>query len=551
MKNKLVKILSSNIFFITVCAVIILGLNLTPLILDIRHSPPGRTFAMIHNNVQDFFFYQSLMNEGAGGATAIYDPYTSEPHQSSVIFAYFAWLGKVSSMLKLPFAVTYHATRIILGIALLTAAFRLINYLKIPYPRLTFLLFIFAAPLMHNTIDAGKVTSAPYMNWWTGMDPIRRAAYLPHHMFGSLFLVLSIFLIVKYAKEKNIKLLVYAALFALFLGFIHPPSLFIILLILPASVIIYHFLHSHKFQKDINVTFWYLIYWAVGAFILLFMIAQTGRGFPWSQYLDWEKTLQFPLAGEIVGAMGFLFPFALVGIVISIISKKFNGLLLSAWLIAPFLFIPFAQKLNLSNIRLIQGTPYLPLSMLSAIGMKSIEDLVNRKFKPLPKIKSSIYRKLIDHWIIGIFIVLFTLFTYPTLVWSMQNQIKEYWPIFGNVYLDNRLNNAFTFINKNYPNKTIVLSTFYSGNYLPAFTHTVSFLGHFGYTYNVSQKQDEAFKFFKGKTTDDQAKQFLLSNKIDLVFQGPEEKPLYNHYLYPKILKTVFDEPEATIYTLK
>src|SRR3990167_10245905 len=246
-------LLSSNIFFFILTSLIILILNLFPLISHIRHAPPGRNFAMIHNNVQDFFFYQSLMNEGANGSWLTYDPYTTESHQSSIIFSYFLWLGKLSKIVGISYAVTYHLVRIVLGILFLASSFYLLlTVLKVPYPRLTYLLFLFASPLMNG--------DKPYMNWWTGMDPIRRVAYLPHHMMGSLLLVVSIILLVKHfqnnskfksqpydfaqgknaklsphqrdpvatgqLKIKNYKYLLYAILIAPILAFIHTPSLF-------------------------------------------------------------------------------------------------------------------------------------------------------------------------------------------------------------------------------------------------------------------------------------------------------------------------------------
>ncbi|MBI4990984.1 hypothetical protein HZB96_02710 [Candidatus Gottesmanbacteria bacterium] len=150
-----------------------------------------------------------------------------------------------------------------------------------------------------------------------------------------------------------------------------------------------------------------------------------------------------------------------------------------------------------------------------------------------------------------LFIGLFVYFTLPTLQWSLQDQVREYWPIFGNVYLDNRLNNAFAFVNQNFPSRTVTLATFYTGNYLPAFTRTVSYIGHFGYTYNVEEKQKKVMKFFEGKMTDEEAKEFLMSNKIALIWQGPEEKPIYKDYLYPEILKPIYDREEVTIYTVE
>ncbi len=373
--KKLALIFSSKTNFFILTTLAILALNLFPLISHIRHAPEGRTFALIHNNVQDFFFYQSLMNEGANGSWLTYDPYTTESHQPSIIFSYFLWLGKISKLFGLSFSVTYHLSRIILGFLFLLSTFYLLSsVLKVPHPRLTYLFFLFAAPLMNG--------DKPFMNWWTGMDPIRRVAYLPHHMMGSLLLVITIIFLIKFMQQKNYKYLLYAILITPILAFIHTPSLFILLLILPPAILIYLLTNilTARFTKQTGDTIWgtvgLFIYWIIGLLFMLLMISQTKNGFPWSQYINWEKNLQFPLTRELIGALGILFPFSVIGIWQALRSKKFEYIFTACWLFVPFLIIPFAQKLNISNIRLIQGTPYLPLAILASFGITTIQDIL-------------------------------------------------------------------------------------------------------------------------------------------------------------------------------
>ncbi len=565
MKKILINLFLSKIFFFLTTSSLILCLNLLPLTLQFLHSPPGRTFALNHNNAQDFFFYQSLMNEGANGKWLTSDPYTTEPHQPSIIFSYFLWLGKIANLLHLPYAYIYHALRIMLSIFFLSSVFFFLFSLKIPYPRLTFLFFLFASPLLHTINDNGKLRVVPFMYWWTGMDPIRRIAYLPHHMFGALGLIISLILLLKYQQKGTIKYIAWLLVLAFLLAFIHTPSLFILLIILPPTLLIYYFsiFISTKNLKILNFKNWNLsgvwnfkfgfsqsfgipariatqsvagglAYWIIGLLVLFFMVSQTNRGFPWSQYIDWEKRFQFPLDKELLPALGILTPLAFIGSLKALISKQFKWILITCWFVIPFLFIPLAPKLGLSNIRLIQGVPYLPLAILATLGLKTILDF-------------TIFKKfgLLGYWVIGL---LFLLISLPTLSWGLHDQIQEYWPVFGNVYFDNRLSFAFTFINQNFPPDSITLDTFYTGNYLSAFTHTVSYIGHSGYTYNIDQKQSLVNKFFESKMSDEEAKSFLTSTKAKVIFQGPEEKPLYSGQLYPSILKPIFDREVVTLY---
>lgn len=571
-KRLIISFFSSKITFFAVTTVFILGLNLTPLIVDVRHAPEGRNFPLIHNNVQDYFFYQSLMNEGSQGKWLTSDPFTSEPHQPSIIFSYFVWLGKLSKLLGVSNALTYHLSRFIFGFLLLFAAYFLIYFLKIPYPRLTYLFFLFAAPFMHTINDYGRLVPVPYMNWWNGIDPIRRAAFLPHHMLGGFLLIASFVFLIKYFNGIH-RSLHWALLIIPILAFIHPPSLLIILIILPAAFITYYIISKQKINRGICIGL--LVYWVIGLLLLFLMVILTNNSEIWSNPYNWEKTQQLPLDKELIGALGILFPLSIVGIIKSFLSKRFDYILLTCWFAVPLLLIPFAPKLGIANVRLIQGVPYLPMAILAVLGIDLFAQQYEifagriRNLAPRLQIIESLKIKVNNLWSMLfrnsgtlrtrkfhmraktawlLILIIFLIYTIPTLSWSLKDQIREYWPIFGNVYLDNRLSSAFKFINNNYGPKTITLSTFYSGNYLPAYTNTTSFIGHFGYTFNEKEKEEKVDAFFKNKMTDEEAKQFLVSNKITLVFQGPEEKPLYTKYLYPTLLKPVYDKEEATIY---
>lgn len=543
--KRLLLLLKSKILFFLLTTGVILSLNLTPLVLQYFHAPPGRSFALIHNNVQDFYFYQSLMNEGANGAYLTSDPYTTEPHQSSIIFSYFVWIGKIAKILNIPYAYIYHFLRLSISIIFLLFTFYFIFLIKIPYPRLTYFFFLFASPFMRITEEFGKTIRAPYMHWWTGLDPIRRAAYLPHHMFGALGLIISLYLVIRFHQKKGKKHLYYLFIFSLLLAFIHTPSLFIILIILPPTIIIYTLRNSniHKFFGSLVYQFFSLsVYWFTGLIVLLIMVSQTNHGFPWSQYINWEKNLQFPLNKELIGTFGILLPLSLLGLIRSLLSKKFDRILIGCWFLAPLLLIPFSYQLGISNIRLLQGVPFLSLTILACIGLETIMDFINSsRGTPLSGATKANFSLLI-------IIIIFLIFSLPTLTWSLNDQIKEFWPIYGNVYPDIRLNNVFYFINQNFPPKTITLSTFYTGNYLPAFTSTVSFIGHSGYTFDIDKKQALANTFFTGKMPTADAKKLLQDYKIALIFQGPEEKPIYPSLLYPQLLKPIYNKEEVTLY---
>src|SRR3989344_4533277 len=387
-----------NWLFFLIATGVILILNLYPMLYLSSHSPAGRTYALIHNNVQDFYLYQSLMNEGAAGSWLIYDPFTTESHRTSVIFSFFTILGKISKIAGLPFVFTYHLARVLGGVLFLYAAYTLLKRLKLNHTNLAYLFLLFATPLITTKNINGAAVKIPFMYWWTGMDTVRRAAYLPHHMFGAFLLIVSVIFILRFFSSRNLKYLIFASLLSPLMAFIHTPSLIILLITIPSALFQYWLLNIRKFIENWNLiigNYLYLfVYWIIGLLSLSYMVSQTNKGFPWNQYLLWERNLQYPLAKELIPALGILFPFSLLGIIISIASRKFDRIFVACWFAVPLLLIPAAGKLGMSNIRLIQEIPYLSQAILAIIGINFlVNKLVNKKFVNL---RIGIY------WIIGL-----------------------------------------------------------------------------------------------------------------------------------------------------
>ncbi|OGG05899.1 hypothetical protein A3D05_03175 [Candidatus Gottesmanbacteria bacterium RIFCSPHIGHO2_02_FULL_40_24] len=540
-----------NFGFFLITGISVLILNLYPVWYLKKNAPEGRTYNMVHNNVQDYHFYQALMNEGAGGSWLIYDPYTSESHQPSIIFSYFTWLGKISRVFNISYVYTYHLARILGSILFFIAAFKLLSVIKLPHKRLAWLFFLFTPPLFTLRAVGDKLDKIPYMYWWTGMDPVRRASYLPHHMIGAFLLIWSVILILRFFYSGKIKYIVFTSIVALPMAFVHTPSLLILLIILPPSIIIWlllRLLTSGNINKKPVMFLAFALFWTLSLLFLAFMVSQTDKGFPWSQYREWERNLQYPLNKELIGALGILFPLAVIGIIYSLLSLRFDRIFIAVWFVLPFLLIPLSSKFSISNIRLIQGIPYLSEAILAILGIDFLILLLKKFYKKFIPFRLPLSLSGSIYVLLGL---VFLVHAYPSLIWSIKDSIREFSPIFGNVYLDNRLFNAFDYINDNYPQKTLTLGTFYTGNYLPVYTHTVSFIGHSGYTDKLSEKESLVFKFFEHKMAPEEAKSFILDNRITLVFQGPEEKPIYSGYLYPDVLKPVYDRQEATLYVLK
>jgi hypothetical protein len=511
----------------------------------------------MHNNSADYYFYLSLMRQGAAGHWLTTIPFTTESHRASVVFTYFLILGKLAHVFNLSMEVGYLLARIGGSLLFFTSAWMLIKKIKTPYPTFSYLIFLFASPFLRPVTENGVSTITPFLYWWTGIDPIRRASYLPHHMMGGFLLVTLLTVIINFFENKKssspLRFFLITTILLTLILLIHTPSLLIFAITISFTIgffILKKIIRDLKENKvfslkeiahrDTNPKIIQLIV-ILGICLMLMLSFAYYMGLDplWKHALEWEKTLQLPFAQEILGGFGILLPFAIIGSVLALKKNSFPYLLICCWFLLPLLLLPIASIFGISNTRLIQGAPFLPYSILCTIG-------IEWAFNYIVKIKKTLAKPMMV-LVISAFLIQST----TTLFWSYKDIIREYWTYYTNIYLDKNLFTAFDFINTNYKPDTIVLSTFYTGNYIPAFSHTKSYVGHFGYTQNLEQKQKEVDAFFSGKLSDKEARDFITSRQITLIFDSEEEKQMHTNPIYPSILKSVYVNSVATIYELK
>jgi len=89
----------------------IASLSLLPYLLAYTMTPPGHHFAGFFFIADDATTYLAKMQQGAGGAWAWNDPYTSEPHGGVFLFGFYLLFGHLSALLHLPLIATYHPSR--------------------------------------------------------------------------------------------------------------------------------------------------------------------------------------------------------------------------------------------------------------------------------------------------------------------------------------------------------------------------------------------------------------------------------------------------------
>jgi len=106
--------------------------------------------------------------------------------------------------------------------------------------------------------------------------------------------------------------------------------------------------------------------------------------------------------------------------------------------------------------------------------------------------------------------------------------------VFTNIYLNRQTRAAMTFLTTNTPRYSRVMTTFYTGMYVPAFTHNIVYIGHEASTTNFWGKSSIADNFFSGVTPARDAKKLLTDQKMQYVlWDSGKLPPSYLTFLTP------------------
>jgi hypothetical protein len=95
----------------------------------------------------------------------------------------------------------------------------------------------------------------------------------------------------------------------------------------------------------------------------------------------------------------------------------------------------------------------------------------------------------------------------------------------------------------------VVLSSFYSGNWLPARAPVRSFVGHWSLTPKMAARLADVTRFFDANAPDAERSALLASFGVDYVYVGPDERALgsFDPSRAP-YLALVYDSPGVQLY---
>jgi hypothetical protein len=187
---------------------------------------------------------------------------------------------------------------------------------------------------------------------------------------------------------------------------------------------------------------------------------------------------------------------------------------------------------------MIEGMHW-PLCLLAAIGIVWI----------LERINSRAMQKIIA----SVVLIISCISSFQFVGWCLQNAQDNNRSranvLMPPLYLSDGDQAAMNYLKLHGNQKEAVLSLTFVGNYIPGQTGMTVYLGHWAETIDYQDKLSETLKFYTGKMTQPQAREWLTKNHIGYVLLGSYEHQL--GAVLPLPLKQVFSESGTAIYEVE
>lgn len=495
-------------------SLIALALTSVPYVLGLSLETGQYRFGGFVYAVEDGYSYLAKMHQGALGAWLFHIAYTPEPHPPALFFAFHLVLGRLAALLPgddltARLILVYHAARLAFGLVLLLTVYRFLSALtgSVEIRRLGFLLVAFGGGLGWLLVALGQPE-------WLGSLPLDYI--LPE---GFTFLVLYAFPHIALGRT----LLLWGLLFLL-RAWGHGPAS-------QTSSPGWALAAGLAWlAMGLIVPFYVLVAWAVtGA--LWAALAWRRRRLPWPEgrlamgavaisapvvlysvwiftsnavYATWaaQNRILSPHPLHYLAAFGLLL--VLAGCAVpGVWAEKGWGWAAIAWVaVVPLLvYLPF----NLQR-RLVEGVQ-VPLSLLAAQG--ALEVLAPRWRMPRNLVVVALLAALLPSNAL-------------LLAGNSQALLSRPSPVFR----DAAEVAALDWLSLQARPEEVVLSSFETGNYLPARVGARVFVGHGPETVDSDQKRALVARFFDAGTDQAWRESLLGQYGLDWVFWGPAERAL-------------------------
>lgn len=517
-----------------VCAILII-VTTTPYVYGWATTPEGMRYTGIHYlTAGDTNVYIGMIRAVQENEQVMVNLYTSEPQKVVYINALWYGVGLMARMVTLDPLIAFHLARILLGsvfVFLLYAILALFfSTLRRRMVALCVTIFssglgAFFAPILYDKFNPIQL---PVDTWMPEVIPFLTLYHTPH-LIASLTLILVCIFLMHFAFVSSRWKYVFAAGVCLsLLTWFHPFNTPTVL----GVTGVYLLVLTLKQKKIIWRQVWQFIFLIACSLPPIAYLLTLDRLDP--TIAAWRAQNDLPSPSPFMYLIGFasVLPFALVAWLRRPVVQDMRWTLLTIWVLVSAVLI--YSPVNFQR-RMAEGM-YIPLAILAVYGMCYLIDLWKRHAGGF--IKQSV-------------LIMFAVIFFPMTNFQIAGQdiysyqTKKTLPY----YLTAGEVESLTWLREHTPPETVIMSSKYFGNFIPAYTLRYVYIGHGPQTLDLWRKLDEMVAFYSGDWSPSVQKDFLHRNGIDYVVVGQMERELgATGFEQKDFLETVSANDDMQVY---
>lgn len=533
---QLIRSISKNEWrFLGLMAVLVLLVTAVPYLYGYFTAPVGMVYTGLHHLTPgDTNVFLSMIEQVKQGHNIFLNLYTAEPQARLLVnplWLSVGWLGKVFDFSNL---LTLHLARSLWIVIFIFICYLFLVHLlpDVRKRKWIFIIILFSSglgvffnPFLFNV---NNIYEHPTDIWVAESITFLTLFHSPH-LIASLTLIILVFLLMLLAFEQDkLRYSVGAGVACLFLLWFHPfngPTIYLVL----GTYLLILFCWQRRIRWSHVKHFLVLSVMPIPAVLYLFLIGRADWVIrQWSA----QNILPSPSVWMYIIGYGIVLLFALIGLWITLKNPSTKLIFIIAWTVssASLLYIPLAFQRRLS-----EGL-HLPLAILAGLGIFYLLDQIKIHDPHGLKRYALVFSLLLFLPLTNLQIVGQDIFMYQT---------KKDLPY----YLHQGEVDAMAWLKSNVSADGVVFSSYYMGNYIPAYSGRIVWIGHGPQTINLVQKSEVSDWFWSSDNEADAKYDLLRRDRVSYVFYGRKEKELGSYDPGTKsYLQQAFQNSDASIY---
>ncbi|MFA6553535.1 MAG: hypothetical protein WCT27_03840 [Patescibacteria group bacterium] len=521
-------------------AAVIVIVTAVPYLYGYFSAPAGKVYTGIHYLTPgDTNVMLSNIEQVKQGHDIFINPYTAEPQHRIYVNPFWLGVGWMAKIFQMSALLAYHVARSLLIFVFLFVVYLFLAYIFADSKRRVWAILVICTAsglgLFFNPFlfDVNRIYEHPTDTWVPESVSFLTLYHSPH-LIASVTLIVLVFLLMLIAFDRNqYRYSISAGIAGLFLLWFHPfngPTIFGVLM----TYMLLVFLRDRKLYWGYVRHYCILAAFAIPPTVYMYYLSRTDWVIrKWNE----QNLLPSPTVWMYLIGYGILVPLALYGLWITLKDTKNKGIFLISWLItsSALLYVPIYFQRRLS-----EGL-HIPIAILATAGIIA---LYERWREPSPsswQIKASV--------LVISLVIFLPLSNFQIMGQDIFNyQTEKTYPY----YVDRTEIEAMYWLKDNTTLDDVVFSTYEIGNFIPAYSGRIVWLGHGPQTINLEEKFRTAQWFWREDGEDGEKYDLLKADRVTYVWYGEHEKLLgaYNPATKP-YLKKIFSNADVTVYRVE